>query len=358
MPDELENAQAGSKKRGRRLLRWLKRGLLGLLIAVVLLLIVGFVYQRIADHYDAQKLPRPGKLVDAGGHLQYIHCTGEGSPTVILESGGGVVSYTWEAVQTEVAKFARVCSYDRAGYGLSEPGPEPRTSREIAVELHTLLRNADIPGPYVLVGHSIGGLNIRMFTELYPDEVAGLVFVDSSTENQNDRMPAEMKTAVEKQKKLITLLGIGSNIGAIRLFMWLSPQKPPEWADATPDAFRAQTLHTKMRSSVKAAFSELSSFDESGQEVRGCRPLGDRPVIVLTQGKAVEASDGPAGVPPEVLQRYMKTWREELQPALARLSTRGEQRIVAKSSHMIPMEQPTEVITAIRDVIGRLQASR
>lgn len=357
MNDELRTAQTGSKKRGR-FFRWLKRGLIGLVSAVILLLVGGFVYQRIADRYDAQKLPHPGQLVDAGGHLQYIYRTGEGSPTVILESGGGVVSYTWEPVQREVAKFATVCSYDRAGYGLSESGPEPRTARQIAFELHTLLHNADIPGPYLLVGHSIGGLNIRMFTELYRDEVAGLVFVDSSTEDQNNRMPAEMKAAVEKQKNLITLLGIGSNVGAVRLFMRLAPQKPPEWADAMPDAFRAQTLHSRMRSSVKAAFSELSSFEESGQEVRGCGPLGDRPVIVLTQGKPVEASDAPPGVPLEVTQQYMKTWREELQPALARLSTRGEQRIVAGSSHMIPMEEPAAVVTAIRDVINRAQAAR
>jgi len=357
MPDESELAQTGSKKRGR-FFRWLKRGLIGLVIAVILLLAAGFVYQRIADHYDAQKLPHQGQLVDAGGHLQYVHCTGQGSPTVILENGGGVVSYTWEPVQTEVAKFAKVCSYDRAGYGLSESGPQPRTARQIAVELHTLLHNADISGPYVLVGHSIGGLYIRMFTELYPDEVAGLVFVDSSSEDQNDRMPAEMKPIVEKQKKLLSLLGIGSNIGVVRLFTWLSPQKPPEWANAMPDAFRAQTLHSRMRAPVESAVSELSAFEESGQQVRGCRPLGDRPVIVLTEGKPVEASDGPPGVPLELIQQYMKTWREELQPALARLSTRGEQRILARSSHMIPMEEPAAVVTAIRDVIDRTQVSR
>jgi pimeloyl-ACP methyl ester carboxylesterase len=356
MPDELKIGKTGSKKRGG-FFRWLKRGLTGLVIAVILLLAGGFVYQRIADRYDKQKLPHPGQLVDAGGHLQYIYCTGQGSPTVILESGGGVVSYTWEPVQGEVEKFAKVCSYDRAGYGLSESGPEPRTARQIAVELHTLLHNADIPGPYVLVGHSIGGLYIRMFTELYPDDVAGLVFVDSSTEDQNDRMPAEMKSAVEKQKKLLSLASIGSNVGAVRLFSWLAPKKPPEWADATPDVYRVQTLHSRMRSSVEAALSELSSFQQSGQEVRGCRPLGDRPLIVLTQGKPVEASDA-GGVPLEVMQKYMKTWREELQPALARRSTRGEQRIVAKSSHMIPMEEPAAVVTAIRDVIARAQAPR
>src|SRR5262249_13407844 len=160
---------------------------------------------------------------------------------------------------------------DRAGYGLSEPGPAPRTARQIASELHTLLQNANIPGPYVLVGHSIGGLNIRMFTELYPDEVAGLVFVYSSSENQNDRMPAEIKPIVENQKELLTLIGIGSNLGVLRLCPWVSPQKPPEWAEVSPDAFRAQTLHSGMRASVKAGVSELSAFDERGKEVRSCK---------------------------------------------------------------------------------------
>jgi pimeloyl-ACP methyl ester carboxylesterase len=357
MPDELRDTEARSKK-GSRFFRWLKRAFVGLAIAVILLLGTGFVYQRIADYYDAKKLPHSGELIDAGGHLQYIHCTGQGSPTVILESGGGMVSYTWEAVQHEVAKFAKCCSYDRAGYGLSETGTKPRTAGRIAVELHTLLQNAKIPGPYVLVGHSLGGLNIRMFAELYPDEVAGLVFVDSSSEDQYERMPPEMQGAMEKQKNLISLLRIGSQFGAVRLFMWLSPQKDPEWANAEPEAFRAQMLHSSLRPAVETAISEISSFQQSGQEVKGCRSLGNRPVIVLTQGKPVEASEAPDGVPLESVQQFMNTWRDELQPALARLSTRGEQRIVVKSGHMIPMEDPPSVVAAIRDVIDRIQTSR
>jgi hypothetical protein len=113
-----------------------------------------------------------------------------------------------------------------------------------------------------------------------------------------------------------------------------------------------------LRPAVETAISEISSFQQSGQEVKGCRSLGNRPVIVLTQGKPVEASEAPDGVPLESVQQFMNTWRDELQPALARLSTRGEQRIVVKSGHMIPMEDPPSVVAAIRDVIDRIQTSR
>ena len=133
---------------------------------------------------DETRESPPGKLVDIGGYQLHVNCTGKGSPTVILDAGFGCDSTAWLTVQPEIAKFARVCSYDRAGLGWSDPGPKPRTSQQIVKELHTLLAKADIRSPYVLVGHSFGGYNVRLYAGHYPDEVVGMVLVDANHHHQ------------------------------------------------------------------------------------------------------------------------------------------------------------------------------
>src|SRR3989454_1075347 len=129
------------------------------------------------DTRDFRRYPPPGRLVNVGGHRLHIYCTGGGTPTVVMDSGFPGTSLSWTFVQPEVAKFTRACSYDRAGLGWSDAGPMPRTSRQIVDELHTLLRNARVEGPYVLVGHSFGTFTVRLYASTYPDEVAGMVLV-------------------------------------------------------------------------------------------------------------------------------------------------------------------------------------
>ena len=136
------------------------------------------------------RLSSSREMVVVGGHRLHIDCVGQGSPTVILESGLGTMSVDWANVQPEVAKTTRVCAYDRAGTGWSEPGPEPRDPQQIARELHTLLGNAGIDGPYVLVGQSFGGLYVRMYAAQYPKEVEGMVLVDASHPGHVDPPPA------------------------------------------------------------------------------------------------------------------------------------------------------------------------
>jgi pimeloyl-ACP methyl ester carboxylesterase len=161
------------------LLFWLL-GLLVLFFAAVYL-------NELVAHYRAdQRYPMPGRLVDVGGHRLHIHTVGEGWPTVVLDAGLGESALTWAGIQPEIAKFSRVCSYDRAGMGWSDPGPQPRTYPRIAAELHTLLHNAGEKPPYVLVGHSAGGFTVRLFAQFHPDEVAGVVLVDPSDEEDED----------------------------------------------------------------------------------------------------------------------------------------------------------------------------
>src|SRR5829696_10339136 len=178
-----------SKRWGKGCLQWLGASLVSLMV----LMLVGYIYEPIAEAADAKAYPPPGQLVDVGGYRLHINCTGSGSPTVVIESGWGDSSAAWGWVQPEVAKTTRVCTYDRAGMGWSEPSPEPRTAREFAKELHTLLAKANEPGPYVLVGHSMGGYTVRVYAHDYPEEVVGLVFVDPqnlSTENASTFNPA------------------------------------------------------------------------------------------------------------------------------------------------------------------------
>jgi pimeloyl-ACP methyl ester carboxylesterase len=151
-----------------------------LLMGLPALATAGTIYQLVATKRDQRKLgPAPGEMVSVGNHKLHINCMGEGSPTVILESGAPATSIEWSAwVQPEVAKATRVCAYDRAGLGWSESGPGPRDAEQITSELHTLLENAGIESPYILVGHSVGGHHVRVYAERYPDEVAGMVLVD------------------------------------------------------------------------------------------------------------------------------------------------------------------------------------
>ncbi len=134
-----------------------------------------------------------GRLINVGGLKMHIDCTGQGSPAVILESGLGDSYVSWRKVQPQVSKFTRVCSYDRAGIGFSDSSSQPRTSKVIAGELHALLRAADLAPAYVLVGHSMGGFDVRVFAGLYRSEVAGMVLVDSSHPDQDNRFPPELK---------------------------------------------------------------------------------------------------------------------------------------------------------------------
>jgi len=138
----------------------------GSALVLVIFLVVGYAYQARTTAADFERLPAPGQRVDVGGHSLHIFCQGEGSLTVIVDAGNGDFSLGWRLVQSQVAQRTRICTYDRAGYGWSDPGPSPRTARQIATELHALLLNAGIEGPYLLVGHSLGGYNVRMYAAI------------------------------------------------------------------------------------------------------------------------------------------------------------------------------------------------
>ena len=195
----------------------LKRLMIWPIAGIFVLASTGVIYQVFASQSDKRNYPAPGQLVDVGRYRLHIHCVGQGSPTVILEAAADMMSADWGWIQPEIARHTRVCAYDRAGMGWSEPGPQPRDARQVSAELHTLLTNAGIAGPYILVGHSAGGLYVRMYAARYPEEVVGMVLVDPGHPDMTARIPTlDAKNAGDT--RLVGTMRILSYLGIPRLF--------------------------------------------------------------------------------------------------------------------------------------------
>jgi pimeloyl-ACP methyl ester carboxylesterase len=334
--------------------RYTRRTLLVLVTLVVAIILCGAAYQFFATISDAQRFPQQGRSVPLGPEFKNVRlnldCSGSGTgPTVILDSGGGVPAFGWKFVQADVAKFAHVCSYDRAGYGWSSPGPKPRTSMQVVKELHALLAAAGEKPPYVLVGHSLGGYNIRVYAGQYPAEVAAMVLVDASHEDQLQRMPPALQAFSQKQleqlkwQRPLAPFLVYSGIARLLVGNDTSSQLP---ADFLREVHYLQ-LQPK---AFDAAFSELQSFSESAKQVRAAGNLGERPLVVLTAGKDPDPKLLPKGFPIKDFNDFHEIWVKDLQVRESQLSTRGKQIIVPDSTHMIPFERPDTVTAAIREV--------
>jgi pimeloyl-ACP methyl ester carboxylesterase len=291
-------------------------GLFGVLIVAVL---IGTAYQSMATRNELTATPPPGRLVDIGGCRLHIWCSGVGTPTVILETGLGGSSVGWGFVQPAVAEFTRVCSYDRAGMGYSDPGPSPRTARRMAGELAQLLDHSGIDRPVVLVGASIGGLVVRVFASERAERAAGLVLVDATHEDQKHEIPS-----------FVHFVPLLSSVGALRLLGMSFGQSPDSLAPsvrkfAQATAFRAAGPH--------AAADELKNIWTSVAEVKATRRKLTLPLIVLTAGRG-------SGAEWQALQRDQ-----------VGLSERGCMITAEKSGHDIAIGQPEVVVDAIRAVV-------
>jgi pimeloyl-ACP methyl ester carboxylesterase len=223
-----------SSTTSRRLMRRIGKALLGLVVILLVLAVAGAIYQAIATMRAERAYPSPGEMVDVGGHSLHINCVGQGSPTVVLDAGLGDFSSQWVRVQRQVSHTTRVCAYDRAGMGWSEMGPEPRDAERISSELHALLGKAGIEGPYVLVGHSFGGMYMQTYAARYPEEVAGVALVDSSTEpDQFGQRPERRGSHEPREQQLAVVphlaqLGVSllARLGVVRLLSKLDPASP------------------------------------------------------------------------------------------------------------------------------------
>jgi pimeloyl-ACP methyl ester carboxylesterase len=326
--------------------RWLERstvyGISALGITLVTALLVGSLYQELENRRDLRSHPAPGRLVNIGGRRLHLWCTGEGSPTVVLEAGGGDSSLVWSRVQPVTAMTNRVCSYDRAGLGWSDLGPNPRTAEQIVAELHTLLHTAQVPGPYVLVAHSIGGLYVRLYASHYSNEVAGLVLVDTTHEDVQVRLPIAAGP-VGARRFVVYLHSFLTVIGYARVVGYRfagGPRLSPE----------ARELARGIRVRTAWPFAdgaETLAQEQSAAEVRQTRWLWDRPLVVIERGRW----NGLRGLPPPEQDRIKTAWRD-MQADLVRLSVQGVLIVADASDHYVHVEQPAIVIEAIKRVIA------
>jgi pimeloyl-ACP methyl ester carboxylesterase len=314
-----------SKGRGRGCLLWLGASLAALLG----LALVGYIYETMAERADAKTYPPPGKLVDVGGYRLHINCTGTGSPTVVIEAGLGDWSTGWGLVQPEVAKATRVCTYDRAGWGWSDAGPLPRDATQFAKELHTLLQKANIPGPYVMVGHSLGGLVVRVFVHDYASEIAGVVLVDSMVPQQFTQSPIGEQSQMGAQSQPFSIPAVLARFGIVRWLarpLGLVPSAPPD-----EEAYFSRLVRPQ---SAQTLTNESQGMPAAGAEASAVKTFDDLPLIVLTAKR-----NNIVGWP-------------EWQTELLELSSNSQQ-LFAESDHNIHFEEPDAAVAAILQMVEK-----
>lgn len=319
----------------------IKKGLLGLGCVLAAVAVAGTVYRSYADRRDLLATPAPGELVDVGGHRLHIWCVGEtkpGVPPVLFDSGLGGDAFDWPKIVPEIAKYTRVCTYDRAGMGYSDPGPMPRTSGQIAKELAALIENSEISEPAVLVGLSFGGFNIRIVASERPELVSGLVLVSTSHEDQGQRYAEAGLPSGKPPDLVLKLVPIAASLGLLRLG-GITLGAPPDRAPVEVRPYVRATAYRTTR--YLAMASELRHTQQSGQDVAAARRQLSVPLVVLSDAKG-------SGAGAEI--------KKELQADMATLSTRACQVVVEDSGHGLG-DKPELVVQVIRGVLASIADS-
>jgi pimeloyl-ACP methyl ester carboxylesterase len=346
--------------------KWVRRISCVFLTLAGLALLGGLVYEQVGRAREVKQLPpRVGQAVDVGGRTLNLYCSGQGIPTVILETGGNSPGYSWLLQQSKMAVFTRACWYDRAGVGWSDPPSSPRTSASIASDVHEMLRRAGVLPPYVMVGGSVGGEYVRSYTARYPSDVAGLVLIDSAVPDMHepDFALAPMNRMSGSTRHLICMtLPAMTRLGIIR-FVASTERRPPP-PDFTPE--QGNTL-AKLEGQPKAFRSDAEQACAATDEgrfvpregggnpdidnaARNAGSISDRPLVVLTAGRYW----APPGFEKEAAA-YHEIWVHRLQAGLVRLSTRGRQVIV--DAHHDMAESPDSIVIAVREVVGEVRAN-
>jgi pimeloyl-ACP methyl ester carboxylesterase len=313
-----------------------RRWLLYPVIAVMAVASVGGGYETVREHLDASAYPVTGQLIDAGGYSLHIRCTGSGSPTVVLQPGGGDMSSAMGWIAPAVAQHTRVCVYDRAGRGWSEPSGNTQDGEQIATDLHTLLHRAHVPGPYVLAGHSFGGLYVRIFAARYPKEVAGMVLIDSTGSALPASTSAQSWGPDDILARVSVLASTSARLGIGRFFGLGYGSLPQQSADEV-----GAKLATS--ASLRSTIDEFLQATASEHEAAALTDLGDRPLVVLTAGSGSD-------------QGWMAA-----QDKTVILSTNSVHRVVDGATHAdLILNQADAAVTAraINDVVSSVRTDR
>ncbi len=334
----------------RKAIKWFLAGL-GCLMVIVL--VGGRIYQVVSEAGDLARYPAPGKLVDVDGHLMHIHCQGQGTPTVVVEQGLGNVSSSWDQIHKRIAHTTRVCAYDRVGMGYSEPVAQPVRAAEVAEQLQKLLRGAGIEDDLVLVGWSAGGIYIREFRRQFPKKVKAMLFVDSSHEQQASRLPEPPGGGSDTA---MMIAKYAAPFGLVRLSGIVNDQLETFQGSDELKSILVAIYHQSH--AIEAMLNESEAFS---LDIRGSQPpapIGDLPLIVLTQGKPVEVNEN---MPPDMTLEYLQETRigwNELQLELVALSTQGRQIIASESGHGIHADQPDLLIDSVNELIQLVRESQ
>ena len=313
---------AGNNEVAQTFLRIFRYLLAAEILLLAILILTGQQYERRERDRDSKLYPPPGKLVDIGGYRLHLNCAGDVGPSVVLEYGHQGSYLDWRLVQPDLARWTRVCSYDRAGYGWSDSSPTSRVPSVMAQELHTLLRTAGEKPPYILVGHSFGALNAIMFAHLFPEEVAGVVLVDGSH-------PDALEPFRLSNRIFIRTMQFTMPLGLPRYRRWCG--------GAGPETIRGMSLAISCRSRLYGAIHrEWAEFPRTAAEIRAINNLGAVPLIVIARDPKVRGNS------PEEIR-----WND-LQHKYLGLSTNSEFVIAAGSGHNVPLADPTAVVDAVR----------
>jgi len=297
---------------------------------------IGYMYQAMAAARDQRIHPPPGRLVDIDGCRLHVQSSGHGGPSVVLEAGLGGMSSAWGWIQPETAKFSHVVSYDRAGLGWSGPDTAPKTAALAAQRLRSLLQYSRIRPPYVLVGHSMGGLFIRVFADLYPNEVAGMVLLDAVHPDQHLRSAA-INTHMRSGFRFLKAVPLLARLGYVRLTGLFNA-----WTEGLParQAAEAEAFLSTHRH-LKTTCDESLAWDTICAEVRATKGLGDTPLAVVTACSAVLPG------------------HPEMQRELATLSSDSIHFAIKGADHVSLVsrrEYALAVVEAIRNVVDRVNA--
>jgi pimeloyl-ACP methyl ester carboxylesterase len=327
---------------------------------VGLALLAGWVYQQVATAGDRKRHPGPGEMFDLQGYRLHLLSMGSGSPTVIFESGLMSTVLSWQNLQPEIAKSTRAVSYDRAGLGWSDPGPAPRDAEQIVSELHRLLERARVSPPYILVGHSFGGLTTRLFAERYPEQIAGLVLIDPvvpgewNPANEHNAKRIRMGARILRRATLLARCGlirfvsllfrVGAKTIAEPFVRIMSKGAPKGDGTGSSPLFWNLPLSERTMAPVfwvqpkftETIASQLENLPSSAAQVTAAEDLEGKAITIIS------AADTPAE-------------RKAAHNATARLSSRGKHVIAKRSSHWVMTDEPELVLEEIREMIARVR---
>lgn len=327
--------------------------LLGALVALlVLLFLAAFTVEKITLAQLPDNFPAPGQMVDIGPYSLHLYCAGDISdgPVVVVSPGSNSSVAQWPLVLPGMAESAPICIYDRFGSGWSFGTPQGQTYQEESQDLHTLLQNAGVPGPYVLVGHSMGGAVMQVYAGMYPEDVAGLVMVDAVTRGMDARYPEKYFQSLQASRQTISGLAIP---GLFRLMNWFGLYRKMPLLENLPPDSRATAYALEVNSRMGAHMrSVVNRQAERDAQFESAGPLPEVPMIVLARG----LSDLEDSLDAETAQQVEQVWRDA-QTELAAQVPGGRLVIAEHSGHNIIIDQPEAVIDAIRAIVEQVRSA-